>query len=402
MKIPTRKNRSEKAAGSSKRAWKRASRRPAQPASHGSRPVIVVEDDPFPRLVQVILDPAATGARIAAFNHFFAHEEPDFAGWCERLRARLPHLYPADVRLVSGPTGLREALPGAHVVITESLAVGRDEVAAAGRSLRIVQKYGTVLSNIDAGACRRAGVRLLTLRRRANMSCAEHAMGLMLALARKIPETAGLISLEQLQAAGFSPTTYDRAHTANANWARVTGTRNLFGRQLGIVGLGEIGRELALRASGFGMRMVYTQRRRLSGREETRYGVAYVPLEKLLAGSDYITLHLPGTGATQGFIGRPQFALMKRGAILVNVSRPQLVDRDAVLEALRSGRLGGFAHDPHFDAPGRADDPLLGFRNVVITPHLAAAPRYNALGDFEELLLGIDAALASAIKAKRK
>ena len=357
--------------------------------------VVVVEDDPFPRLVQVILDRATPAARIAAFAHFFAHEEPDFAGWCDRLRARLRRLYPAQVRLVSDAAGLREALPGAHVVITESLAVGRDEIAAAGKTLRIVQKYGTVTSNIDAAACRRAGARLLTLRRRANISCAEHAMGLMLALARKIHETAGLISLEQLRAAGYSPTKYDRDHTANANWARITGTRNLFGRQLGIVGLGEIGRELALRASGFGMRLAYTQRRRLDRREEARYGVSYVPLEKLLAESDYVTLHLPGNDATNGFIGRAEFARMKPGAILVNVSRPQLVDRDALLEALRAGRLGGFAHDPHYDAPGRPDDPLLGFRNVIITPHLAAAPRYNSLGDFEELLLGIDAALAS-------
>jgi len=366
------------------------------------RPVIVVEDDPFPRLVQVILDPATPAARISAFNHFFAHEEPDFAGWCGRLRERLRHLYPADVRLVSDPSALREALPGAHVVITESLPVGRAEIAAAGKTLRIVQKYGTVLSNIDAAACRRAGLQVLTLRRRANMSCAEHAMGLLLALVRKIPETAGLVSLEQLQAAGYSPTKYDRDHTANANWARVTGTRNLFGRQLGILGLGEIGRELALRAAGFGMRLVYTQRRRLRPSEEARYGVSYVSLESLLGESDYITLHLPGNDATRSFIGRGQFAQMKPGAILVNVSRPQLVDREALLEALREGRLGGFAHDPHYDAPGRADDPLLAFRNVIITPHLAAAPRYNSLGDFEELLLGIDDALDSPRNTRRR
>ena len=69
------------------------------------------------------------------------------------------------------------------------------------------------------------------------------------------------------------------------------------------------------------------------------------------------------------------------------------MDRAALLDALRSGRLGGFGLDPHYDAPGRADDPLLAFRHVIITPHLAAAPRFNSLDDFEELLLGIDAAL---------
>jgi phosphoglycerate dehydrogenase-like enzyme len=355
--------------------------------------VVVVEDDPFPRLIQVILDPETPIERVAAFTHFFAHEEPDFPGWCERLRKRLKRLYPAQVRLVSDHAALTAALPGAHVVVAESLKVGKQEIAAAGRTLRVVQKYGTVLSNIDAAACKRARVPVLTLRRRANMSCAEHALGLMLALARKIHETAGLISVEQLQAAGYSPTRYDRAHTANANWARITGTRNLFGRQLGIVGLGEIGREVALRAAAFGMRIVYTQRRRLLLADEKRYAATYVPLGNLLADSDYISLHLPGSNSTSGFIGRREFERMKPGAILVNVSRPQIVDRDALLVALRGGRLGGYAHDPHYDAPGRADDPLLGFRNVIITPHLAAAPRYNSMSDFEDLLIALDRAL---------
>jgi phosphoglycerate dehydrogenase-like enzyme len=353
----------------------------------------VVEDDPFPRLIQVILDPATSVERMAAFTHFFAHEEPNFPGWCERLRKRLKRLYPAQVRLVSDQAALTGALPGAHVVVAESLKVGKQEIATAGKTLRIVQKYGTVLSNIDAAACRRARLPVLTLRRRANMSCAEHALGLMLALARKIHETAGLISIEQLQAAGYSPTKYDRAHTANANWARVTGTRNLFGRQLGIVGLGEIGREVALRAAAFGMRIVYTQRRRLPAAEAARYSATYVPLGNLLADSDYVTLHLPATDATLGFIGKREFDRMKAGAIVVNVSRPQIVEREALLAALRGGRLGGYAHDPHYDAPGRADDPLLGFRNVIITPHLAAAPRYNSMSDFEDLLVGIDRAL---------
>ena len=355
--------------------------------------MVVVEDDPFPRLLQVILDPATPPARVAAFTHFFAHEEPDFAGWCERLRARLKRIYPASVRLVPDQAALLAAMPGSTAAVVESLRIGKPEIAAAGGTLRIAQKYGTVTTNIDAAACRRAGVRILTLRRRANISCAEHAFGLMLALARKIHETAGLISVEQLRAAGHTPTQYDRAHTANANWARITGTRNLFGRQLGLVGFGEIGREVALRAAAFGMRIVYTQRHRLTAREEARYGAAYAPLDELLPDSDFVSLHLPFNDSTRGFIGRRELGLIKRGAILVNIARPPLVDRAALLETLRSHRLGGFGLDPHYDAPGRADDPLLAFRNVIITPHLAAAPRYNSLDDFEELLIGLDQAL---------
>ena len=390
----TRAVKTEKTKGKSAKASNRQTNPVTRHSSLVTRPVVVVEDDPFPRLIQVILDPATSAARLAAFSHFFAHEEPDFTGWCGRLRARLKRLYPAEVRLVADQAALLAALPGATAVVTESLTVGKQEIAAAGGTMRIVQKYGTVLSGIDTAVCGRARIRVLTLRRRANISCAEHAFGLMLALARKIHETAGLISVEQLQAAGYSPTQFDRAHTANANWARITGTRNLFNRQIGIVGFGEIGREVALRAAAFGMRIVYTQRHRLPAREELRYGAVYATLDALLANSDFVSLHLPFTDATRGIIGRRELALIRPGAILVNVSRPPLVDREALLDALRSGRLGGFGLDPHYDAPGRADDPLLAFRNVIITPHLAAAPRYNSMDDFEELLLGLDRALA--------
>ena len=80
---------------------------------------------------------------------------------------------------------------------------------------------------------------------------------------------------------------------------------------------------------------------------------------------------------------------MKRGARLVNIARARLVNRDALLEALRSGQLGGFALDPLYDEPGRADDELLGFDNAIVTPHIAAQPRFNALTDFEDLVKGI-------------
>lgn len=359
------------------------------------RPIIVVEDDPFPRLIQLLLDPATPAARMAAFSEFFAHELPDFAGWCERLRARIGGLYPAEVRLAADEAVLLASLPGAEVVVVEALAIGAREIATAGGALRIVQKYGTVTSRIDLPACARAGVRVLTLRRRANIATAEHGLALMLALARKVNETAGLLSVEQLRAAGYSPTRYDRAHTPNANWARIGGVRTLFGQQLGIIGLGEIGRELALRGAALGMRIAYTQRRRLAAPEEERCQATYCTLEELLASSDCVSLHLPGGDATRGIIGRRELGIIKPGALLINVSQPQLVDRAALLEALASGRLGGFALDPPYDEPGQAGDPLLGFRNVIVTPHLGGSPRSNALDDFEELLLNLAQAMAS-------
>ena len=349
-------------------------------------PILVVEDDPFPRLLQVILDPAAPAARVAAFGDFFAHDLPDFAGWCAALRGRLGGLYPATVRLVASQDVFAASLSGASIAVVESLHVEERELAGT-ETLRAVQKYGTITAGIDTAACARHGIAVLTLRRRANMACAEHALALMLALARRLCETNGLISMEQLRTAGFAPAAFDRAHTANANWARIGGLRTLHGSQLGIVGMGEIGRELALRAAACGMRIVYSQRSRLTAEEEKHYSAEYAPLAELLAASDYVSLHLPGNDSTRGIIGRPELEQMKPGAILVNVSRAELVDRAALLDALRGGRLGGFATDTPYEEPGRTDDPLLALCNVVVTPHIAAQPRFNALGDFEEMLV---------------
>lgn len=363
-----------------------------------SRPIIVVEDDPFPRLIQVILDPSTPADRITAFSHFMAHDLADLAGWCERLRARVGNLYPAEVRLARDEAGLRASLRGARAVVVEAFEIGEKEIAAAGGTLKLVQKYGAIASRIDLAACRRASVRVITIRRRANIATAEHAFALMLALARKLAATANLISVEQLRAAGYAPTSYVRAHTANGNWARVGELRNLHGRQLGIMGLGEIGRELALRAAAFGMRIIYNQRHRLSDDEERRYQATYASLDDLLASSDYVSLHLPGGAATRGIIGPRELALVKPGALWVNVSQPQLIDRTALMDTLAAGRLGGLGVDTWYEEPGRADDPVLNFPNVIITPHLGASPRFNSLDDLEEVVLNVARALDGSVR----
>jgi phosphoglycerate dehydrogenase-like enzyme len=354
-----------------------------------SRLKFVVENDTFLRLIQVVLDPAAPAERIAAFAHFCAHDLPDFRGWYERVRGRVQHLFPAEVRLVDHQAELLENVPGSRAVVVESLGVGEKEIAAAGGTLRIVQKYGATTPRIDRAACDSAGVQVLTVRRRANISTAEQALTLMLALARQLNQNTNLISEEQLRAAGYSPTRYDRSHTPNGNWARIAGLVTLYQRQLGIIGLGEIGRELALRAAALEMPIVYAQRHRLPMDVEQRYQATYCPLDELLSTSDCVSIHLPRSRETDGFIGRRELGIMKPGAFLINVSQPQMVDRLALAEALASGRLGGFGLDTFYDEPGSADDPLLKFRNVIISPHLGGSPRFNSLDDIEELLVNI-------------
>jgi len=362
--------------------------------SSSSRPKLVVENDSFLRLIQVILDPAAPAERFAAFSHFCAHDLPDFRGWCERIRARTLNLFPADVRMVDDDSELLANVPGALVIVVESLGVGEKEIVAAGGTLKIVQKYGVTTPRIDRSACQSAGVQVLTLRRRANISTAEQGLTLMLALARQLNQNTNLISEKQLRAASYSPTRYERAHTPNGNWARITGLMTLYQRQLGIIGLGEIGRELALRAAALEMRIVYTQRHRLPADVEQRYHATYCTLDELLATSDCVSLHLPRADETRNFIGARELALIKPGALLINVSQPQQVDRKALRQALASGRLGGFGLDTFYDEPGDADDPLIKFRNVIVSPHLGGSPRFNSLDDIEELVINLARELA--------
>jgi phosphoglycerate dehydrogenase-like enzyme len=354
---------------------------------------LVVEDDRFLRVVGIVLDPNTSPERTAAYADFFAHDEPDFDGYCRRVRARVGRLFPREVRLVETQSEMRAALPGSPALVVESLRVGKEELAAGGE-LRVVQKYGLSPRNIDTAACAAKGIKVLTIRRRANIACAELAIALMLTLAKKLHRLVGRIGVDELREAGYAYKPFDRRHTPNSNWPRISGLRVLNGATLGIIGLGEIGREIAIRAAAFGMRILYYQRTPLPAAEERELGASYTPLETLLAESDWVVPQLPGGSATRAFIGRAQFAQMKPGAFLVNVARADIVDRVALIEALKSGRLGGFALDPLYEAPGRSDDELLGFDNVVMSPHIAAQPRFNALDDLADMMEGLSKELA--------
>jgi phosphoglycerate dehydrogenase-like enzyme len=351
--------------------------------------VIVVEDDVFTRLIQVVLDPAVPAARVDAFRDFMAHDEPDFIGWCERLRARVPALVPSDVRLVTTQDELLAALPEATSAVVESLAIGAAELAVAPR-LRMVQKFGTVLRNIDVAACTARNVRVRAQRRRANVACSEWVMMMVLALSHKLIPIAGRISPELLARAGYTAKTFPGEHTARNNWGRIPGLRILYESTLGLIGFGEIGREVALRARSFGMRVLASQRSPIAPEDAQTFGVEPVTIDALLEQSDYVSIQLPYHAGTQNFLDRARFEVMKPGACLVNVARAGLIERTALLDVLRSGRLGGFALDPLYETPGRSDDELLGFGNVVLTPHIGAQPRFNALLDIADIITALE------------
>lgn len=163
---------------------------------------------------------------------------------------------------------------------------------------------------------------------------------------------------------------------------------------LGIVGLGRIGSEVAQRARGFGMRVLYYSPRRRSGEEERRLGVEYVPeLAELLSKADFVSVHVPLLPQTHHLIGADEFALMKPTAVLVNTSRGAVVDQEALYEALKSGQIFAAAIDVTEVEPISPDDPLLSLNNVIITPHIGSASfatrKKMALMAADNLLAGL-------------
>lgn len=346
--------------------------------------LIVVEDDAILRTVPVILDPEAEEARAQAVAEFYRHDVPDFFGWRESLRARIPGLYPAKVVFADDQDDLRAKIAEADGVIVESLAVGEAELAAAKR-LKSVLRFGHLPGNVDVTACARHGVTVDVQRRRVNVAVAEHALLLMLALAKRLPETAGVVEEGALREKGWDPTPYDRRYTGNSNFARITGLRMLSGARLGILGLGEIGREIASRAAAFGMRILYYQRNRIPAVEEWALNATYCPLPELMAQSDFFSVNVPLTKATRGIIDAKALAHLKPGCIIVNVARAEIIERAALIAALDSGRIGGFGLDVGYDEPAKPGDKLLTYDQVLLTPHTAIAGRDNGIADMEEM-----------------
>lgn len=346
--------------------------------------IIVIERDHFLNSMQVLLDPAATTEQCQAWADFFAHDVPDFPARVRALQGRLPGLYPATVLFADDQQDLRRKLPQADAVLVESLRIDAGDLAYAPR-LACVQRFGGAIGNIDLAACAASNVAVEILQRRVNTAVAEQAFLLMIALAKQTQRLANRVTEVLLQAAGHPIRPYDRRYTGGSNFARIPGLRMLQGATFGQVGMGEIGRELALRAAAFGMRVLYTQRTRLHPGEEFPARATYVTLPELLAAVDYVSLNLPSNASTRDIIDAEAFRRLKPGAVLVNVSRAELIDRAALLEALHNGRLAAFGADVWYEEPVLSDDPILGFDNVLLMPHTAIAGREYTLSDLEEM-----------------
>jgi len=216
-------------------------------------------------------------------------------------------------------------------------------------SLRMISIWGTGTDNVDLDACRERGVAVTNTPGVNANSVAEHTMALMLAITRQIPMM-------------------DRGVRAG-QWPRALLVQ-LEGKTLGVIGLGAIGRRVAMLAGAFGMRVLATSWGADDGRAAA-VGARHVPIETLLRESDIVSVHLRLSAKTNGILDRDRLALMKESSFLINTARGALVDRDALIDALREQRIAGAGLDVFHDEPIAADDPLLLLPNVVLTPHNA-------------------------------
>ena len=356
-------------------------------------PLIIVEEDRILRLIQVILDPQTTTERMSAFADFNSTDQADFPGWLEQIRGKLPRLFPATVQLVNSQEELQKHLPNAEVVIVESLEMGETELKL-GEKLKVVYQFGTLTDNINLVACKQWAIPVFTLRRRTNIAMTEHTMMLVLALAKRLQTITKRLTAAQLVESGAPFRPYDTRHTAGANYARIPDLRTLHDSSLGLLGFGQIGREVAKLANAFGLTVFYHKKNRLSKAEENELQVTYCEFDELFIKSDFLSVHVPYSEKTKDLIGTAQFNLMKPGSYLINTSRAHIVNHDALVEALHSRRLAGAAADVHYKEPVEEAEPLLQLQQVIMTPHLGGGSRMNGLKDAEEMLLTLNSYLS--------
>jgi glyoxylate reductase len=240
-----------------------------------------------------------------------------------------------------------EIAGSAGLVTIPADAVGAELFDAAGPGLRIVANFGVGYDSVELAEATRRGIVVSNTPDVLTEATAELTIALLLALLRRVVEG-------------------DRLVRRRDEWALAPTFmlgEGLAGKTLGIVGLGRIGREVARLAEAFGMRVVHT---RGSGPYEE------LPLDRLLAEADVVSLHVPLTPETRHLMGAPELALMRPSAVLVNVSRGPVVDEGALVDALVEGRIAGAALDVYEHEP-EVSAGLLGLENVVLSPHLGSS-----------------------------
>jgi len=250
------------------------------------------------------------------------------------------------------PNGLAAALADADALVVRSAVQADDALMEHAPKLRVIGRAGVGVDNIDAEAATRRGIVVMNTPGANAVAVAELTLGLMLALARKLP------------AANAS------MHAGKWEKKSLQGVE-LRGKTLGILGLGRIGLEVAKRARGFGMEIVGSDPF-VSAAVARENGIVLLPLEEMFAKADYLTLHVGLTPQTADVINAKTLASMKKGVRIINCARGELVGDAALVAALKSGQVGGAALDV-FTVEPPTDSPYAGLDNVILTPHVAGS-----------------------------
>lgn len=254
-------------------------------------------------------------------------------------------------------------LPEAEVALVRSKTKCTAEWMAQARKLKLIIRGGVGMDNIDLEAAKARGIKAVNTPKASAVAVAELTMAMMLALPNRLVEAHNAMKEGKFLKKELKRT-------------------ELFGKTLGLVGIGNIGHEVALRARAFGMRVLaydpYVKK--------SDSAILVASLKELLPQADYVSLHVPLTEETKGLINQQTIQLMKDGAYLINTGRGKCVVDEDVAEALRSGKLAGYAADVYSSEPPEPDNPLLSAPNTLFTPHIGASSKENLLRIGEEVV----------------
>ncbi len=250
----------------------------------------------------------------------------------------------------------KEELPN-HVtdldaIIIRSATKVRKEIIDAGKNLKVIGRAGVGLDNVDVEYAKSKGIKVINTPGATSISVAELTIGLLLAVMRKIA--------------------YADREMRNGAWPKKKCKGiEMYGKTMGIIGIGRIGREVAKRAKAFGMNVIYYDIYHLDESTEKELEIEFRDLDALISEADVITLHVPLVPETKHLIDRERIAKMKDGAIIINAARGGIVDEDALYDALKSGKLYGAALDVYENEPLK-ESKLFELDNIVLTPHIGA------------------------------
>jgi D-3-phosphoglycerate dehydrogenase len=257
---------------------------------------------------------------------------------------------------------LRAEMGDANAILMGATSQLDRSLIESASGLKHIARLGVGVDNIDLQAATQRGVFVTNNPGLTADSVAEFTMALLLGLAKNIPRGDRVVKEGRWG---------DRSELLQDNV-------ELNSKTHGIVGLGKIGSRVAVRCKAFGMRVLYFKRNRDLDLERS-IGVEYTPFETLIRESDSISLHAPLTAQTANLFDKPQFEAMKRTAFLINQSRGKVVNEGSLIEALRDGRIGGYATDVYEDEPPDSKSELFRFKNVVVAPHVGGVTRESRM-----------------------